>query len=142
MVRRRVLAPGRLARFAGMAALAAITFFALLPVHLLEHDLAREVLRRMARWDSQAQLALWKDHLRLYAGILLIKQTLPLGLLTGAALVLGVIRGGSDPRWRACVWPVGFQVAAICLLPLRQSFYLMGVYPLIMVMTAALVEHG
>ncbi|MBN2560524.1 MAG: glycosyltransferase family 39 protein [Phycisphaerae bacterium] len=137
VVRRRVLAPGPLARFVGMAVLAAMTFFAVMPVHLVEHDIAREIVRRVLRWDHQAPLALWSDHLRLYAGILLVKLTLPLGVLTCGALLFGVIRGRSDLRWRMCILTVTCYVVVLCLLPLRQTFYLMGIYPLIGIMTAA-----
>ncbi|MFH1420244.1 MAG: glycosyltransferase family 39 protein [Planctomycetota bacterium] len=139
VLRNRVLARGRLARVFGMVVFAAITFCTLMPVHLIEHDILREFARRMLRWDGQAPMVLLIDHLRLYAGILIIKLTVPLGVLTLAALIFGILSSRRDAAWRACAWPVVLYIAAICLLPLRQTFYLMGVYPLIMVMTAALI---
>ncbi len=135
-VRRRVLAPGRAARFGGMVVLAGITFFAVMPVHLLEHEILRDIARRTFRWDDPVAGASWVDHLRLYSGILLIKLTVPLGVLSAAALCFAAARSRRDPRWRACFVPVVAYLLLLCLLPLRQTFYLMGVYPLLLVLTA------
>jgi 4-amino-4-deoxy-L-arabinose transferase-like glycosyltransferase len=137
VLRRRVLAAGGAARLIGMAVLAAVTFFALMPVHLVEHGIAREIARLALRWNDEWPLARWGDHLRLYSGIVLIKLTVPLGLVTALALLLGAVRSLREARWRVCMWPAVAYVAFLCLLPMRQTFYLMGVYPLLMILTAA-----
>jgi len=141
VLRKRALAPGRGARFVGMVVLAVVTFFAVMPVHLIEHDIARTILRRAFQWDDAAPLAVWSDHIRLYAGIILIKLSVPFGILTAGALVFAAIRGRDDPRWRPCILAIAVCVVCLCLLPLRQSFYLMGVYPLIMILVAAFMVH-
>ncbi len=123
-------------------ALAAVTFFVLMPVHLIRPEIAREVLRRGLRWDGAVPMAHLADHLRLYSGIVLIKLTVPLGIVTAAALLFAIFRAPQDPRWRLPVVAVVVHVAGLCLLPLRQTFYLMAVYPLIMAITAAFVVHA
>lgn len=143
VIRRRVLAPGRITRYAGLVAFSLIACGVLMPVHVTEYRIAQEIARRILRWDNSFPLALWSDHLRLYAGIVLVKLTVPWGVLTSIALVYAAFRERDDGRWRAAILSVVFYIALICLLPLRQSFYLIGVYPLIMILTAALaVEIG
>jgi hypothetical protein len=138
ILKRRALIEGRAARVLGMIVLAAITCGVLMPVHLTQHDIARSLLRRLLRWDHQLPLAHLSDHLRLYAGILLIKLTVPLGVLAAASLVYGAIRARRDIAWRVCTLTVFLYIAGLCLLPLRQTFYLMGIYPILMILTAAL----
>lgn len=141
--RTRALAPNRLLRFAGLVVFSLITCASLMPVHLTDHQIAREIARRLLRWDNSFPLAFWSDHLRLYAGIVLIKMTVPLGILSAIALVFAAFRERDDGRWRACILGTVFYLVLICLLPLRQTFYLMGVYPLIVIIAAAfLTEIG
>ncbi len=139
VLHQRLLARGRLSDAFGILAFGTITFCALMPVHLIEPDILREFARRMFRWDGQAPMVLLIDHLRLYTGILAIKLTVPLGILTLTALVFGLLCSRRDAVWRTCVWPIVLYLSAICLLPLRQTFYLMGIYPLIMITTAAFI---
>lgn len=133
------LPAGRMARFLGLGVFAASTLFALMPVHLLDHSIGREIMARAMRWDGRFPLAMWSDHLRLYAGIVLIKLTPPLGVVSACALVYAAFRESVEGRWRPLILPVVFLVVLLCLLPLRQSFYLMGVYPLIIILTAAAI---
>lgn len=143
VVRRRVMASGRVARYVAMVAYSLASVCVLMPAHIVDHQIAREVLRRLLRWDNSFPLAFWSDHLRLYAGIVLVKLTIPLGILTAAGLVVAGFRERDDGRWRACILSFVFYVVLICLLPLRQTFYLMGVYPCMMIITAGLaVEIG
>ncbi len=143
VIRQRVLAPGRVARYLGLVAFSLAACCVLMPVHITDHQIAREIVRRLLRWDNSFPLALWSDHLRLYAGIVLVKLTVPWGMLTAVALVFAAFRERDDGRWRACILSFVFYVALICLLPLRQSFYLIGVYPAMMVVTAGFaVEIG
>lgn len=120
-----------------MLMLAGLTFGALMPVHLTSHEILREIARRTLRWDNSVPLALWSDHLRLYTGIVLIKLSIPFGLLTAVALLYAAFVERSDGRWRPCIIAIIFYIVLICFLPLRQTFYLMGVYPMMVVLTAA-----
>lgn len=133
--------PGRWVALAGLAGFALITVCVWMPVHLLEHEIPRTIARRVLQWDDAVPLARWGDHLRLYAGIVAIKQTVPWGIACFAGLSWAVVRAWGDRRWRPPL--IGFlaYVTALCFLPLRQTFYLMAVYPLLMVMLAAFIVH-
>ncbi|HVP10594.1 MAG TPA: glycosyltransferase family 39 protein, partial [Phycisphaerae bacterium] len=141
VLKQRARLRGGMAPILGMIVLAIITCGVLMPAHLIQHDITRSLARRLLRWDHQLPLAHLSDHLRLYAGIMLIKLTAPLGILTAASLVWGVIRASRHSAWRLCTLTVVAYVAGLCLLPLRQTFYLMGVYPVMMIMTAALAAQ-
>lgn len=135
-LRMRTLPRGDLSQLVGLAVLAGVTFCVLMPVHLIEHEIVREFGRRLlGRSDNAASVSL-ADHLRLYSGILLIKMTVPLGVLTVCGLGYGIVRARHETAWRVCVLTVLLYLAGLCLLPLRQSFYLMGVYPLVAVIAA------
>lgn len=140
-LRRRALAQGQLVRLVGLIAFAILTCCVLMPVHLIDHDIARTTLRRLLSWDDRIPLALWSDHIRLYTGIVLVKLTVPLGVLTAVAIVFAGIREHEDGRWRACILTFVFLFVGLCFLPLRQTFYIMGVYPLLMIITAAFAVH-
>ncbi len=141
--RRRPVSTDPYARFIALLVLAVLTFFAVMPVHLTDHQIVRDLARRMFHWGDAPSAISWRDHLRLYSGILLIKLTIPFGILTCLALVYAAIRERKDPRWRPFIYCFVFYVVGVCLLPLRQTFYLMGVYPLVNVITAAfVVEMG
>jgi hypothetical protein len=130
---------GRVSALLFMVAMSVLTCGVVFPVHLTEYQIAREVLRRALHWDQRVPLALWSDHLRLYAGILMVKLTPPLGVVTCAALIFAAFRERDDGRWRLPVLSVVFCVVLLCFLPLRQTFYLMGVYPFLMIVTGAFV---
>ncbi len=66
---------------------------------------------------------------------------MPIGLATVAGLLAAMARSRAEPRWRALAACAAPFIAGLCLLPLRQTFHLMGVYPLLMIAAAAfLVE--
>ncbi|QOJ02483.1 MAG: glycosyltransferase family 39 protein [Planctomycetia bacterium] len=137
LFRRPMLPTAPLVRLVAAIMLAGLTFGAVMPVHLTSHEILREIARRTLRWDNTVPLALWSDHLRLYTGIVLIKLSIPFGLLTAIALPYAAFVERSDGRWRPCIIAIIFYIVLICFLPLRQTFYLMGVYPMMVVLTAA-----
>lgn len=141
IMRRRILASDRIARFLGLVVFAAVTFFVLMPVHLLAHGIAREILHDLVHGSAGTSAVHLTDHLRLYSGIVLIKLTVPLGVLTIAALVFAAARAPFAAKWRFCVLPVVAYIVALCCLPMRQSFYLMGIYPLLVILTAAFLVY-
>ncbi len=136
ILRMRTLPWGRLSRLVGLAILAGTTFCVLMPVHLIEPEIVREFGRRLLGWHADVASISFADHLRLYSGILLIKMTVPLGILTACGLGYGIVRARQETAWRICVLTFLLFVAGLCLLPLRQSFYLMGVYPLVAIIAA------
>lgn len=136
---RRKAVPTGVHAMTGLALLAVLAFGVLMPVHITGHEIARTIVARLFQWDHQVPLARCVDHLRLYSGIVLIKSTVPLGVITVASLIYGIARLTRDAAWRLCLLPTVAYIAALCFLPLRQTFYLMGVYPLLMLMTAAMM---
>ena len=138
---KRTLDPRPWPALFGLLALAGLSFFALIPVHLIEHRILRELLHRTLSWDHHVPLALAGDHLRLYSGIILIKLTWPLGILTALGLIYAAVTERDHARWRPIVLTTIWYVVALCFLPLRQTFYLMGVYPLLMILTAGMIEQ-
>lgn len=122
--------------FAGIVVLAGLVWAAAMPEHLTQPKLLRGLVGRAASWDHKPPLAMAIEHLRLYSGVVLLKATVPLGMLTVAGLVVGLARFRSDSRWRIPSLAAAAWIAAMCLLPLRQTFYLMGVYPLLMLLAA------
>lgn len=135
----RILSRSRRVRLAGMFALAVTTWAVLMPAHVVQTEIARSFAQRLLGWDHQAPLVLLADHLRLYCGILWIKLSIPLGILTTLGLLYGATQCWGKTEWRFCVVPIVTLIAALCLLPLRQTFYLMGIYPLLMIVTAAAI---
>ena len=125
----------------GLMAFAGLSFFTLMPVHVLQPAILRELVRRALSWDHRVPLALIGDHLRLYSGIVLFKLTLPLGILTAVGLIWAALRERDQPMWRPAILTIIWYVIALCFLPLRQTFYLMGVYPLIMIVTAGMIDQ-
>ncbi len=133
----RIEGLSRARAFTGVVILAGLVWGAAMPEHLTQPAILRGLAGRAARWDHKPPLAMALDHLRLYSGIVLFKATIPVGVLSVAGLVTGLAKARNDPRWRLPTLTVVAWVGALCLLPLRQTFYLMGVYPLLMLLTAA-----
>jgi len=130
-------------RMAGLTLLAGLTFFAVMPVHLVQHEIAREVVRLLLGGDRSPPPISLSDRASLYLGIILHKYPVQLGLVTGIAVVWGAVRAWRDAAWRICTLPIVLYIGLLLLLPLRQTFYLMPVYPLLMIATAAaLVRAG
>lgn len=125
----------------GLMAFGGLSFFVLMPVHVLQPAILRELARRAISWDERLPLALIGDHLRLYSGIVLFKLTLPLGILTAVGLLWATLRERDEPKWRPTIMTIVSYVIALCFLPVRQTYYLMGVYPLIMIITAGMIDQ-
>ncbi|MBN1341919.1 MAG: glycosyltransferase family 39 protein [Phycisphaerae bacterium] len=109
---------------------------AAMPQHIVNPEIARTIARRAAHWDHLFPGALWLDHLRLYSGIVLICGTVPVGLATVTALIWAWMREGDRPEVRLPIFAATFFVLSLTLLPLRQTFYLMSIWPLLMILTA------
>lgn len=136
---RGVIASARSVRFRHLMVFTGASVFVLMPVHLLQPEILKSIVMRAIRWDHRMPLALWADHLRLYAGIIFIKGTIPVGIASGLAIVQAMISERSEGRWRPCLFVVLFYIPLLCFLPLRQTFYLMPIYPALMILTAAMV---
>jgi len=138
-INRSVIDSSLSGRFYALVGVAGLTFFALLPVHALQPAILKEIVVRTITWDGRTPLALWSDHLRLYTGIVSIKATIPVGVFTVLAILNAMTSEVFEGRWRPCLFAVVFYIPMLCFLPLRQTFYLMPIYPALMILTAAMM---
>ena len=131
----------RLAAWLAILLLATTVCLAAFPAHVLQPEVLQVLLSRSRHWDSIQPLVLLDDHLRLYSGILLLKFGVPLGLLSVAALLWACVRALRHPVLRWLVMVVVIYLALFVTLPLRQPFYLMSIYPLlVLIVSSFLVE--
>ncbi|MBI3302332.1 MAG: glycosyltransferase family 39 protein [Deltaproteobacteria bacterium] len=118
---------------------AATVCLAAFPEHVIQPAVARALLWRLFHWDNTQPLSLFVDHARLYSGIVLLKLGVPLGLLSVAALVWACLRAIRDLVMRRVVAAFAVYTILLTTLPLRQTFYLMSVYPLLVLMLAGFI---
>ncbi len=127
---------GRWRALAGVAVVGALTWLVWMPEHCTSPGILRSVAGRALRWDERAPGALIADHLRLYSGIIWFKATRPVGALLIGGLAWAIWKARRDPGCRLLASTVVLWLVALCTLPLRQTFYLMGIYPLWMIAAA------
>jgi len=109
------------------------------PEHVLQPEVARAFLRRLIRADHVEPMARVVDPARLYAGVILLKLGLPFGILTIAALIRAWQQSPRDPALRLLLAAVVLNLLLLITLPLRQCFYLMSIYPLLMLILAVFI---
>ncbi len=107
------------------------------PEHVLNAEVPRALLRRAVRHDHVEPMAWFYDPARLYSGVILLKMGLLLGLISVAALGWAALRSPRDQNLRLLINVVGLYLLALLLLPIRQTFYLMSVYPPLLLLVAA-----
>jgi 4-amino-4-deoxy-L-arabinose transferase-like glycosyltransferase len=111
------------------------------PAHVLQPGVLQQLLNRASQWDGRQPLTLLGEHLRLYSGILLLKLGVPLGVLSVAAVCWVCLRAWWHTGLRCMVAVLGIYIVMLVTLPLRQTFYLMSIYPLlILIVSGFLVE--
>ena len=79
--------------------------------------------------------------LRLYLGILLLKLGLPLGIATLIALAWGAINARRSRGLLLITLVLFFYMALLAVLPLQQPFWLMSVYPLVLLALSELLRQ-
>jgi len=109
------------------------------PEHVLNSEVPRALFRRLLRQDHTLPMVEFADPARLYLGITLFKLGLPLGLLTIAALIWSWIRSTRDSILRLLTATVVLYILLLLTLPVRQTFYLMMIYPLLMLILSAFI---
>jgi len=119
--------------------LAGSVCLAAFPEHVLQPEVPRALFRRLIRQDHTLPMVRFLDPARLYLGSLLFKLGLPLGLMTAAALVWAWIRSAREAAVRVLMAIVAFYILFLLILPIRQSFYLMCIYPLLMLILAVFI---
>lgn len=119
---------------------AAIVCAAVCPAHLLNPEILRALARSLVYPVEAEPMGRIIDPARLYGGVILLKLGPLLGVLSIAALAWACAQRAGRPISVAAA-TVALYLAALLLLPIRQSFYLMSVYPLIVLILAAFVVH-
>ena len=130
-----------LAAWLAILLLATIICLVAFPAHVLQPGVLQQVMSRSSQWDGRAPLALLGEHLHLYSGILLLKLGVPLGVLSVAALLWACVRAVQHAVIRWMVAILLMYITMLVTLPLRQPFYLMSIYPLlVLIVSSFLVE--
>ena len=129
------------ARWPTIVLLSGVFCLVLFPEHMFNSRIMATFFGRLSHWDGQQPLSGFVPSARLYAGVVLFKIGLPLGVLSVSALVWAALRMRREfaPRVILCVTAV--YAAVLAALPLWQTFYLMSIYPmLVIVLSAFLVD--
>lgn len=111
---------------------------AVCPAHVLNPEIARTLVRSLVHPVQPEPMIRIVDPARLYLGVLLLKLGPPLGVIGIAAIVWACVQRTLAGAWMAGACIVLYVLATL-MLPLRQPFYLMSVYPLIVLLIAAFV---
>lgn len=119
--------------------LAFTTSLTICPTHALNPTIATELARRVFTWDGQGLLNGTGAAARLYLGLVLLKLGLPFGIGTCLALVGAVVKSMKDRAYLLVAVVLLYYAALLAVLPLRQPFWLMSVYPIIAITLAAMI---
>ncbi len=112
---------------------------ALFPEHVLHPETPRAMYRHLFHRLNFLPMTPFIDPARLYLGIILVKAGPPLGLTTLAALVWAWWRAPREPISRVLAGTVILYILFLTTQYLRQTFYLMSIYPLLILLLAAFV---
>jgi 4-amino-4-deoxy-L-arabinose transferase-like glycosyltransferase len=116
---------------------------ALFPEHIFNRNVLPILLKRSITMDgNQEVLSTAVISAKLYLGLLLLKNGLPFGLATCVALLWAVQRSVQNRRVLLLVLVLVYYGLLLAILPLQQPFWLMSVYPLILIILAAFILHN
>jgi hypothetical protein len=115
---------------------------ALFPSHIFNKFILLTLFERVGFVSGGAGLfAETLSSLRLYLGVVLLKLGLPLGVTTLIALVWGGIKGHRNNSFLLITLVLLFYIALLAVLPLQQPFWLMSVYPLILLVLSEMIRQ-
>lgn len=116
---------------------------AFFPVHIFNPLVIPILVGRAATMDgNSALLATSMDSTKLYIGLILFKNGLPLGILAFVALVWAVKESFKNKGALLIILVLAFFGLMLVVLPLQQPFWLLSVYPLIMVVLSAMIVQS
>ena len=131
-----------LLRWVMVLPLAAAVSLAFFPEHVLHFNVMRELLHTAATANEIAPLQKIRDFLLIYGGVTLLKLGLPLGILTCCALVWACVASRRSLVIRASLMVCVAYALFLIAQPLKQTFYPMTVYPLMILMTLLFIERA
>jgi hypothetical protein len=116
---------------------------ALFPDHIFNGRVFPTLLKRSITMDGNNDLfATPVVSAKLYLGVLLFKLGLPFGIATCMALVWGARKSVQNKNFLLLTLILFFYGLLLAILPLQQPFWLMSVYPLILLLLSALIVHN
>jgi hypothetical protein len=116
---------------------------ALFPDHIFNGRIFPTLLKRSITMDGNNDLFTTPVvSARLYLGLLLFKIGAPFGIATCMALVWGARKSIQSKSFLLVTLILFYYGLLLAILPLQQPFWLMSVYPLILLLLSALIVHN
>jgi hypothetical protein len=116
---------------------------ALFPDHIFNGRVFPTLLKRSITMDGNNDLFTTPIvSAKLYSGLLLFKIGLPFGIATCMALVWGARKSIQNKKFLLVTLVLFYYGLLLAILPLQQPFWLMSVYPLILILLAAFILHN
>jgi hypothetical protein len=122
--------------------LAAATSLAIVPEHLFNRGILLNLLERAMTRDGTEFFPTALASAKLYVGMLLFKLGIPFGVATWLALPWALARSSKHRGLLLMTVTLAWYGLMLLALPLHQPFWLMSVYPIVvLVLSAAVVHH-
>lgn len=118
---------------------AAAVCLAICPAHVLQPEVARALVRAVVHPVQAEAMTRFVDPVRLYLGIIVIKMGVPLGLLTLAAIIWAILRSVDNEGLSILSAVTVLYILLLTVLPARQTYYLMSIYPPMVLLLAAFI---
>jgi hypothetical protein len=116
---------------------------ALFPDHIFNGRVVPTLLKRSIPMDGNSDLFTTPIvSAKLYLGLVLFKIGLPFGIATCIALIWGAARSAENKSCLLITLILVHYGVLLAILPLQQPFWLMSVYPLILLLLAAFIVHN
>ena len=107
---------------------------ALFPAHIFNPSILSTLFDRFITLDGNSNLSATSfDSIKLYSGLLLLKLGLPLGIVTYMTLAWAIRQSWHNRQFLLMTLILLYYGALLLVLPLQQPFWLMSIYPLIMI---------
>ena len=116
---------------------------ALFPAHIFNPYVLPTLFERFVTMDGNHNLlATSLDSARLYLGLILLKLGLPFGIATCVALAWTVRKSTHNKGFLLITVVLFYYGLLLAVLPLQQPFWLMSIYPLIVLVLSAMIVQG
>ena len=116
---------------------------ALFPAHIFNPHVLPTLLERFITMDGNNNLlATSLDSAKLYSGIILLKLGLPFGITTCLALAWAVRKSFHNKTFLLLTVILFYYGLLLAILPLQQPFWLMSIYPLVILVLSAMIVQG
>lgn len=108
---------------------------AVFPDHIFNARVASSLVTRTVTMDGTSQFfAATPDSARLFIGLIVLKLGLPLGIVSCIALLWALRRAAVEKGVLLLVITLAYYSLLLTVLPLQQPFWLVSVYPLILLL--------